>query len=135
MYIHRYASDPALPRSYDPRSAQGARQAARPYRVRLGARSPRPSVRVRPDRRAPLHVTRHCGVMARSRGSRRHGRVREAAAPRYQADAAGGMLSRVALVLSMVLWVLSGFGALRQLGLAIGPPRCPALRYAPVVAE
>src|SRR5712692_5043563 len=115
MYIHRYAPNPALSRSYDPRSAQGARQAARPYGLGLGAGSPRPSLRVGPDRRAPRHVTRHCGVMARSRGSRRHRRVREAAPPRYLAryakshgvEIADALVAAAAAVSGLRLWTLN----------------------------
>lgn len=109
-----HAPDPALPRPHDPRSAQGARQAAWPHCVGLGARSPRARVRVQRDRRAPHHVARHCRVMARSRGSRRHRRVRETAAPRYPAGTAWPELTGVVLDSDVIIEILRGrAGALR----------------------
>jgi predicted nucleic acid-binding protein len=76
--------------------------------------------------------------MARSRGSRRHGRVREAAAPGYQADAAGAELSGVVLDSDVIIEILRGHADVLQTAVALDqsgvPTFCTAIAWAEIFA-
>ena len=76
--------------------------------------------------------------MARSRGSRRHRRVREAPPPRYPAGAAGGELTGVVLDSDVIIAILRGHADALQTAVALDksgvPTFCTAIAWAEIFA-
>lgn len=76
--------------------------------------------------------------MARSRGSRRHRRVREALAPRYPAGAAAAELTGVVLDSDVIIAILRGHADALQTAVALEesgvPTFCTAIAWAEIFA-